>query len=275
MEYFITAGGITVHLCDTDDKQVVETDRKTVILLHGYLETMYIWSEFVNMLKNGYRVITLDLPGHGLTDSAPEDENGESINSMEFCAYVIKSVLDKIGIEKAVIGGHSMGGFIAQNCCIKYPEKFEKLIIFNSTPYKDKEEKAADRLREIEAVRSGKLETLAFLSIPKMYHPDNLRKFDDKIRETVELCETHLPEGIISSIKGMQRRNDTSELLEKCPLPILHISGDTDPFLPAETLERMMKDFTKVKFFNIASSGHNSFIEAEKVCYEQVCEFIG
>lgn len=275
MEYFTTAGGITVHLCDTDDKQVVETDRKTVILLHGYLETMYIWSEFANMLKTRYRVITLDLPGHGLTDSAPEDENGESINSMEFCADVIKSLLDKIGIEKAVIGGHSMGGFIAQNCCIRYPEKFEKLIIFNSTPYKDKEEKSADRLREIEAVRNGKLEILACLSIPKMYHPDNLRKFDDKIRETVELCETHLPEGIISSIKGMQRRNDTSELLEKCPLPILHISGDTDPFLPVETLEKMMKDFTGVKFFNIASSGHNSFIEAEKVCYEQVCEFIG
>lgn len=275
MEYFTTAGGITVHLCDTDDKHIVETDRKTVILLHGYLETMYIWSEFANILKTGYRVITLDLPGHGLTDSAPEDENGESINSMEFCADVIKSVLDKIGIEKAVVGGHSMGGFIAQNCCIRYPEKFEKLIIFNSTPYKDKEEKAADRLREIEAVRNGKLETLACLSIPKMYHPDNLRKFDDKIRETVELCETHFPEGIISSIKGMQRRKDTSELLDKCPLPILHISGDTDPFLPKETLEKMMKDFTGVKFFNIPSSGHNSFIEAEKVCYEQVCEFIG
>lgn len=273
MEYFTTAAGITVHLYDTEDKNSVETDKKTIILLHGYLETMYIWMEFANLLKTGYRVILLDLPGHGLTDSAPADEKGESVNTMEFCADVIKGVMDKCNIEKACIGGHSMGGFIAQNCCIKYPERFEKLIIFNSTPYKDKEEKTADRLREIEAIRKGKLETLAFISIPKMYNQENLRKFDDKIRETVELCETHFPEGIIASLKGMMQRRDTQELLKNTPLPILHFSGDSDPFLPEDTLKTMMNDFKNVKFIQFKNTGHNSFIEAEKECYEQLCDF--
>ncbi len=274
MEYFTTSEGITVHLFDTLDNDSREDGKKTLILLHGYLETMYIWYEFASRLKDRYRVIILDLPGHGLTDYCPADSNGESVNSMEFCARVVKGILDKSGIEKACIGGHSMGGFIAQNCCILYPETFEKLIIFNSTPYKDKEEKAADRKREIEAIKNGKLETLAYISIPKMYHPDNLRKFDDKIRETMELCETHFPEGIIASIKGMQSRNDTQELMKSQKIPILHISGDSDPFIPMETLEKMKKDFPSVKFITLPQTGHNSFIENEDECYQQVCGFL-
>ena len=274
MEYFTTAAGITVHLFDTEDKHSENCTKKSIVLLHGYLETMYIWTEFMNLLKYKYRVILMDMPGHGLTDSAPVNDNGESVNTMEFCADVVKSVMDKCNIERACIGGHSMGGFIAQNCCLKYPERFEKLIIFNSTPYKDKEEKAADRLREIEAIKKDKLETLAFISIPKMYNQENLRKFDDKIRETVELCETHFPDGIIASLKGMMQRRDTQELLKEAPLPIIHFSGDSDPFLPADTLNTMMNDFKKVKFVNFKNTGHNSFIEAEKECYEQLCNFI-
>ena len=275
MEYFTTAAGITVHILDSEDKSEKASEKKTLILLHGYLETLYIWSEFADMLKDKYRIITFDLPGHGLTDSAPEDENGESVNTMEFCADVTKALLEKCNVSKAYIGGHSLGGYISQVCCIKYPETFEKLIIFNSTPYADLPEKANDRMREVNAIQMGKLETLAFISIPKMYHIDNLRKFDDKIRETVELCETHNPEGIIASLKGMQRRKNTQDFLKECPLPTIHFSGDQDPFLPMSTLEKMMADYPKVKFVHLPGTGHISFVENSVETCERVCEFLG
>ena len=126
MEFFVTAGGIPVHILDT------RNGNKTLLLLHGYLETMCIWTDFIDLLSKKYRVITIDLPGHGLTGTAPKsNDSSPSVNSMEFCAGVIKDIMDICGITSAYIGGHSLGGYIALACCRLYPDRFDKLILFN------------------------------------------------------------------------------------------------------------------------------------------------
>jgi pimeloyl-ACP methyl ester carboxylesterase len=269
MERFITAGGIAVHILDS------EKGEKCIILLHGYLETMYIWSEFADLLSRQYRVIVMDIPGHGLTDYAPADTMGNRINTMDFCASVVKEVLDKCSVSKAVIGGHSLGGYIALACCRLYPEIFKKLILFNSHPYEDPEEKAVDRKREIDIIESGKLSMLASVSIPKMYSRSNLRKMDEKIRETVELCETHDPMGIVASIKGMQLRPNSSSLLSNSPVPAMVIVGDEDTFMPVSMIEEMRKSFPKVRLEELTGCGHNSFLERPDEVLNRVVSFIG
>lgn len=274
MEYFATAGGITVHLCDSEDHPQRGAGKPVIVLLHGYLETLYIWSEFAALLEKKYRVIRLDLPGHGLTDYAPAGADGQSVNTMEFCADVIRDILDKCLVDKAFIGGHSLGGYIALMCCNRYPDRFEKLILFNSNPFADLPEKSEDRKREISIIRSGKLETLAAYSIPRMYHPDQLRTHDDKIRETLELCETHFPEGIIASVFGMMVRPSQEEWLKNTSIPTLLFGGDQDPFIPVEVFNKMKELFPKVTFVMQPGTGHLSFIEAEAETYEKVCSFL-
>jgi len=274
MEYFTTAGGITVHLYDTEDKPENCTDKKTIVLLHGYLETMYIWQQFIEKIQDRYRVIVLDLPGHGLTDSAPADEKGVIFNSMEFCADIVKALMDKIGVKDTFIAGHSIGGYIAIICAYKYPEIFRKLALMNITPYPDFPSKNVNMEREISVIRSGRLETLAAISIPGMYHPDNLRKFDDKIRETVELCETHFPEGIVAFIQGMHQRSDISQYVSDLKIPVIWFGGDSDPFIPVETFDELKSKFPSIVFLMIKGTGHNSFIEAEQETVDKLCEFL-
>ena len=86
MEFFTIAAGVSVHVWDTRDERCPvkpdsdcharpdRTSLPTLVFLHGYLETMYIYNELVETLKDRYRLIVIDLPGHGLTDSAPADE---------------------------------------------------------------------------------------------------------------------------------------------------------------------------------------------------------
>jgi len=269
MERFVTAGGIAVHILDS------EKGEKCIILLHGYLETMYIWTEFAEFLSKQYRVIVIDIPGHGLTDYAPADSSGNRINTMDFCATVVKDVLDKCSVKKAVIGGHSLGGYIALACCRLYPETFEKLILFNSHPYEDPEEKAIDRKREIDIIESGKLSVLASVSIPKMYSGTNLREMDEKIRETLELCETHDPMGIVASIKGMQIRPNASSLLSDSEIPVMVIVGDQDNFMPAPMILKMRESFPKVRFEELAGCGHNCFVERPTEVLDRVISFVG
>ena len=275
MEYFTTAAGITVHLLDTCDSKDINENQKTIVLLHGYLETMNIWNELVDLLKDKYRVIVLDMPGHGLTDSAPAQKGGVSVNTMEFGADVVKALIEKCNAKNVVLGGHSMGGYVTLAFCRKYPGALQKAIIFNSNPYKDDPSKAEDRKREIDVIRAGKLDMLAELSIPKMFKPENLRLFDDKIMETIELCDMHNPEGIVASVMGMQQREDTTDIMENPPVPMMMFEGDSDRFLDLEAVTQMIRKFPKVKHILLENTGHNSFIEAQEKVYQHICDFVG
>lgn len=262
MEYFAISNGIPVHILDT------KKGDKTIVLLHGYLETLYIFNEFIEILEKKYRVIAIDLPGHGLSGSDKE------INSMEFCAGVIADILKKNNIEKAWVAGHSMGGYIAQNCIKHYPGMFNGVILLNSTPFADSPEKRTDREREIDLIRKSKLGNLAALSIPKMYAPANLRKFDEKIEETVEISETHDPNGIVACIKGMMKREETKDVLAKTE-KAMFIFGTEDKFITEEIREKLIGEFPNVKAVVVPGTGHNSFIEEPQKVLEAIENFIG
>ncbi len=249
MEFFAISNGIPVHIWDS------KKGDKTILLLHGYLETLYIFEDFAQALeKEGYRVIMLDLPGHGLSGS------NKDINTMEFSATVAVDVLKKCGVDCAYVAGHSMGGYIAQNCIKLFPEFFKGLILLNSTPFADSDEKKENRKREIELVINSKIVKLANLSIPQMYSPANLRRLDEKIAETLGVIETHDPIGIVACIKGMMERVDTKDVLAKCT-NAMAIYGDADKFITNETRDSLIAQFPNVKHCIVEGTGHNSFIE--------------
>jgi len=288
MEYFAIAAGISVHIWDTKDERCPVKPGMTenvtpgpdrgsqpcLVLLHGYLETMYVYTEFVEALKSRCRVIVIDMPGHGLTDSAPADACGKRVNTLSFCADVVAGVLDKCGVSKAVVAGHSMGGYVTLQLLRDHPDRVERAILLHSHPYPDAPEKAEDRAREEALIAENKLPVIAGYSIPKMYYEENLRACDEKIRETIELCETHDPEGIIASIEGLRLRPDLQDVMLTPPVPLLLIHGDHDNFLPLDRVEEMKKLFPKVQYQLIPDAGHNSFIEQPAACLEAVTGFL-
>lgn len=278
MEFFTTAAGITVHVWDTGNTGAMPQSpdaaaKPTLVLLHGYLETMYIFNELIDALKPYYRIITMDLPGHGLTDYAPAGADGTRVNTLSFCAGVVVGVLDKCGVEKAVLAGHSMGGYVTLQALRSYPDRFERAILLHSHPYPDAPEKAQDRAKEKQVVAEGKLMTLASVSIPMMYFEENLRACDEKIRETVELCETHDPEGIIASIEGLRTRPDLQDVTRNPPVPLMLVYGDHDNFLPLERVTVMKEAFPQLTYALIPGAGHNSFIEQPVSCIEAIRRF--
>lgn len=251
MEFFITAGGIPVHVFDS------QKGEQALVFLHGYLETLYIWEEFIKLLPDYYRVITLDLPGHGLscTDS--------SVNSMEFCSDVIYDLtVNKLHLGKSVFIGHSMGGYIAQAILRYHPDSVESLVFMGSNPYSDSPDKLQSRLDEIQVISEGKLSSVASSSIPVMYSSLNLRKCDSKIQETIEICETHDPSGIVASLRGMMARLDSVSLLNDSPVQSSFIFGDDDFFLPFEKITRIKADLLRSDFHIVPGAGHNMFIES-------------
>lgn len=262
MEFFATSNGIPVHISDTEKGDI------TILLLHGYLETLYVWEEFIGLFPKNFRFISIDLPGHGLTGTHPHS------NTMEFCADTIKGVLDKCGVDKCYVAGHSLGGYISFEFIKKYPDAVQGLIMINTNTYADTEEVAASRGKEIHFITSGRLLTLASLAIPNMFKKENLRRMDLKIQEILEIADTHDPEGIAASVRGMASRVDNTDFLADLDIPVIAFFGDSDHFFPMEQVELQMNALPSVKGYIVPNSGHDSYLEEPDFVASKIVEFL-
>lgn len=236
-----------------------------VVLLHGFLENRSMWDFFVSELSKKYRLIAIDLLGHGQSDS-----HGY-IHSMEDQADMVHEVLSELRIRKAFFAGHSMGGYIALAYAELYPEHVKGLALINSTSRADSDERKTNRDR---AIKTVKKDHAAFvrLSIANLFSEDNRERLAADIeRVKVEALKTPL-QGIVAALEGMKIRKDREVLLHFGPYPKLLVLGQKDPVLPyAENLEQI--ENTEVHLVSFPD-GHMSLIENRDALLEALTTFL-
>ena len=262
MEFFATSQGIPVRISDSIQ------GNQTIVFLHGYLETLDVWEDFMATVPNHFRTVAIDLPGHGLSGTQAE------INEVSFSARVVCGVLDLLKIEKAILVGHSMGGYVGQSFLAQFPDRALALVHLNSNPYADAPDKSVDREREIRFIQEGKLQTLAAVSIPNMYAPSNVRKMDDAIQKTVELCDMHDPDGICATLRGLKERSNQVDFLSQVKHPLLFVFGDQDVFLSQERQQQIREQIPNADYALLANTGHNSFLEDPVGTWQSIASFI-
>ena len=262
VEKFIMAGDSALHICDS------EVGDKVVVLLHGYLENMLVWEEFVPLLYKELRVITLDIPGHGISEVKGE------IHSMDYLADTLALALDKLGIASATVVGHSMGGYTALAFAERHPERLDGLVLLHSTPYADSEEKRKNRQREISLIKSGKKELLAHTAPEAGFAVENRKRFRTEIEDLQQTIYLTEDAGIVALLNGMIERKAQSEMLHALNKPILFILGRKDGYIVAEVAEKMVAEHPEAKVVWLENSGHMGFIEEPQACAKALLEFV-
>ena len=223
-----------------------------IVLLHGFLENQTMWGEFVPELSKKYRVITIDLLGHGNTECLGY------IHSMEDNADMVHEVLSELRIRKAILVGHSMGGYVALAYAELYPETMKGLVLLNSTSRADSEERKINRSRAIKVVKKD-YATFIRISISNLFSEDNRERLSLEIQKvTAEALKTPL-QGIVASLEGMKIRKDREVLLHFSPYPKLLVLGKRDPVLNYEESKEQIEN-TKMQLTTFPD-GHMSHIE--------------
>lgn len=261
MEYFKTCKNIPVYVSDTRRGEHI------LLLLHGYLETSEVWADFASLLPKSIRVISLDLPGHGLSGTAAE-------NSMELMADVISEVLYHAKVEQATVVGHSMGGYAALALAEKYPETVEKLCLFHSTPMPDTEEKKQNRDREIALIREDRLASILNINIPNMFAAENRKRMDDSIAMITENATISTPEGIVACLEGMKNRKDMNAFLAGFDKPLLLIFGKKDKYIAEPVAREMIEQFRQADVLMLENSGHAGFLEEPEISAKKIIAFV-
>ncbi len=239
-----------------------------LVFLHGHLESLDIWVCFTKFFESKYRIICIDLPGHGGTGIFGP------VSGMDVMAGVVKKVLVHLGIEKAVIFGHSMGGYSALAALELYPEIFKAISLFHSHTHADSYEVGKKRNREIKIIEKGLKRLLVIQNIPNMYATDNLEKFQDAVRFSKQIAHGLSDEGVIAAIRGLKSRPDRSSILEQAKVPCLNIIGRKDNYIPFEEVSLTTILPIGSSRLILENSGHMGFIEEPEEARKGIFQFL-
>ena len=263
IEKFIMAGDTALHICDSQQGD------KCLVLLHGYLESLYVWDDFVPYLYKKCRVVTLDLPGHGISEVKGEE------HTMDYLADTVAAAVRALGIERCTVVGHSMGGYVALAMTERHPELLDGVVLLSSTPNADTDEKKENRRREIELIRAGKKDLIARVAPSAGFAVDNRRAMADYIEDLTEQVYITEDAGIVALLNGMISRKDQNEMLRKTQVRVLFILGKKDEYIKQEIAEKMVADHPEAQVVWLENSGHMGFIEEPEKCAESLLKFIG
>lgn len=268
------AGDCAVRVNDRYKKEIADQNAGTsstqelpvIVLLHGYLESLEVWDDFSSLLTPEMRVITIDLPGHGISEV-----KGET-HTMEFLADTVKAALDELNVTKCFLAGHSMGGYTGLEFLRKYPEMLYGFILFHSSPDPDTEEKKQNRLREIEIIDSGKKDLLA-ATVEKGFAESNRTNLADIIEDFKERVVLTEEDGIKALLRGMMERKDSNEVLKDSNVPEMFIFGRKDEYIKEEEALATIARHPQAEVFWLENSGHTGFVEEPETAAKAILEF--
>ena len=239
---------------------------RVIVLLHGFLESLDIFDELSTKLSKSFRVISIDLPGHGQTTTLGY------LHSMELMADCVKAVLDFAGVRKYVVVGHSMGGYVALAFAENFPENISGLCLFHSTALPDSEEKKRDRDRIAKIVMSDHSQYVSEL-IPKLFAKENISILKTEVAKAKQIGLNTSREGIVAVLKGMKERPSREMVLKNISCPVLFIIGKMDVLLAWDNL-LLLAQLPKKSFqLVLEHAGHMGFYEAPEETYKTIRKF--
>ena len=230
-----------------------------LVLLHGFPFNRTMWREQVEALRATYRVVTPDLRGHGETGGG--DAAGVHPSTMEEMARDVAALLDILRLERVVIGGLSMGGYVALAFTRLFPERVRALVLADTRSQADTAE--GRRAREETATRALQegMSAVAEAMLPKLLAPESLDRRPEVVERVREMIMKTAPAGAAAALRGMAVREDQTGFLPSICAPTLIIVGSEDVLTPPADAEKMHREIRGSRLEMIAGAAHVSNIE--------------
>lgn len=246
----------------------VEGKGSPVVFLHGFLESMKIWTDFIPLFHPKYQTICIDFPGHG------QSSINFNMLTTEDMANTIAHVLANLRVDNAVLVGHSMGGYAALAFAELFPQICSGLILLHSHPNADSHEKVASRINDIEKIEMGLKQSFVELIIPRLYSNENVKLFDSRIIESKRIAIGTPDLGIIAALRGMAARKDRNHVIASLPSPVLMIFGKKDNLISNDTAINLEKKHSQHHTAWLEKSGHMGFIEEPDQTANAILSFL-
>ena len=249
---FLSVAGMNIHYRDEGPK----SDKEPIVLIHGTSASLHTWDGWVEVLKEQRRVIRFDLPAFGLT--GPDPQNNYSI---ERYAEVVIAVLDALKIDKSVLAGNSLGGYIAWATAVFHPDRVSKLVLVDASgyPYDPESVPLAFKLSQnplaSRLLKNVLPKSMVEKSVKNVYgNPDLVT--DELVNRYYELS---LREGNRSALKARFEQTLPGALMDKIGtinVPTLLIWGRKDKLIPLKFGKRFKQEIVNSQLIVFDDLGH-------------------
>lgn len=226
-----------------------------IVFLHGFPFDKTMWREQLAFLESTHRVIACDIRGFG------KSIDEESHLSMDLFANDLILFIDKLGIEKIILCGLSMGGFIALNAVKRFPSRFEALILCDTQCIADSYDVKVNRYKTISDIKEFGPSNFNDGFIKNVFHESsiaNKSELVEKLRKVVFSNSQHI---ITQGLTALAERAETCSILDDISIPTLIICGREDVITPLNESKFMYKNIKGSVLHVISTAGHVSNLE--------------
>lgn len=238
-----------------------------VVFLHGFLLDRSLWTPQFGAHVDHNRCIALDLRGFGGSTPAPP-------YTVEQYADDVIALLDVLGIERAVIVGLSLGGYVAFALWRNHRRRVMGLVLANTRASADSEDTRARRRALIAVAHEGGSRAVADAQINMMVGASTRAKHPALVDGIHHMLERAPVAGIVGALEAMAARPDAVPLLATIDVPTLIIAGDEDAVIPVAEARAMHEAVPGSTFELLAGSGHLSNLERPAAFNHVVAEFL-
>src|ERR1044072_3880669 len=239
-----------------------------LVLLHGFPFDCSMWRGQASALGGEFRVVALDLRGMG------ETPLGDGDVTMEVLAEDVAALLDELNLGRVVLGGLSMGGYVAFEFFRKFPERVSALVLADTRPQADTEE--GRRAREENAQRALKegMAPIVESMLPKLLSEGTRERGGEGVEGGRAMMLGTSPEGAAAALRAMAVRREQTELLPSINVPTLIIVGDEDTITPPSDAETMNKKINGSRLVVVEGAAHLSNVERPLEFNRALIEFM-
>ena len=242
-----------------------------VILLHAFPLNADMWRPQLEQVPRGWRVIAPDLGGFGASAGrAP----GAGVPTIDDLADEVGGLMDGLELEQAVIGGLSMGGYIAFALCRRAPERFSGMVLADTRPQADTAEGKEGRRKMIELVHKSGARAVADQMLPKLLGPTTQQAHPEIAATVRHMIESAAPGAISGALEAMIGRPDSTGTLAAIKWPTLVVVGAEDGITPVADAEAMQRGISRSRLVVLPAAGHLSSLEAPEAFSRALADYL-
>ncbi len=246
-----------------------------ILLIHGYPLNRQIWRAQAQGLRKSARLISLDLRGHGESESKAGNLPETSAYTMDLLAEDCLKLLDAIHVSQPVIlCGLSMGGYISFAFYRKYPERVAGLILAATRASADTPEGKAKRDQAVDLAQTHGVKRIADNMLPIMLSPKTYDSQPELVKRVKAIMQSTSLDGVIGDLLGMKERPDSTPILSQIDKPTLILYGEDDQIIPLTEMEVMQASIPGSNLVIVPDTGHLLNMEQPQAFNQAVQDYL-
>jgi len=257
----ITINNLSVFTSGDDDKT-------PIIFVHGFPFDHYMWEKQIKELNDDHYCIAYDIRGLG------QSAAGDGQLTIESFVDDLENILNVLKLDKPILCGLSMGGYISLRTVERIEERFRALILCDTKSLADDNEGKLKRAAAVKLINDEGVENFVNQFVPNCFSDSFMAGYKNEFEKVLTRSRLSSPGGVKGCLLAMAGRTDTTHYLPEINIPVLLICGREDKLTPPDVMKPMSEKIKDSKILIVESAGHMTPIEKPEIVNKEILRFL-